>query len=264
MFYQNARSIRGKSDIFSVNVLSAGYKIICITETWLDESIMSSEYFPPNFSVLRADRNFVATGKSRGGGSLIALRDEFIVSTLDLSMFKSVDIIDIIGCKVLLHSENVLLFAVYIPPYVSFEQLQLFINILEENFVNNCKIIIVGDFNVPNICNNLNDTKSIALKNFFSLCEFVQSNDYLNCNKGLLDLIIHNVASCRISISDFPLVQVDKELNSQFVKKFPLSQINAPFNFRKADYFNLYNQIGFTDWSFLHNMDDVNVLVDKL
>lgn len=159
LYYQNVRSIRTKSQNFFINLLSSGYKIICITETWLDENIHSSDYFTPNFIVCRADRDFAKVCKVKGGGSLIAVSDEYISSAIDTTMFIVFPEIDIVGCKLICSSYNLTLIVMYVSPYVSANVLQLFLNLLEENFANNMNVVIVGDFNVPSFYNNIYDIK---------------------------------------------------------------------------------------------------------
>jgi hypothetical protein len=68
-------------------VCSSDYKIICLTETWLNESFSSSNFFPYNYAVYRSNRD--SADKSRGGGVLIAVSN--IVSGVrrgpDLELF---------------------------------------------------------------------------------------------------------------------------------------------------------------------------------
>ena len=52
--------------------------IIIGTETWLDPSISSSEYFPASrYTVYRRDRPPNSKGQSHGGRVLIAINSEF-------------------------------------------------------------------------------------------------------------------------------------------------------------------------------------------
>lgn len=72
--YQNVRGLRTKSlDFFSKSMLCTN-DIICLTETWLNESFYTSEFFDDNFIVFRKDRDAVASGRERGGGVIVAVR----------------------------------------------------------------------------------------------------------------------------------------------------------------------------------------------
>lgn len=74
LYYQNTRGLGSKADIFFNNVITTNYDIICITETWLNSSHSSSDYFPTNYNVYRNDR----ASRTRGGGCLIAIKDNLI------------------------------------------------------------------------------------------------------------------------------------------------------------------------------------------
>lgn len=57
LYYQNVRGLRTKADDFYSNVATANYPILCLTETWLDDSCASAQYFTPGYTVFRRDRN---------------------------------------------------------------------------------------------------------------------------------------------------------------------------------------------------------------
>ena len=48
------------------------------TESWLDKDTTTSEIFPPEYQVLRKDRN----SKARGGGVFIAVRKHYYMTLL--------------------------------------------------------------------------------------------------------------------------------------------------------------------------------------
>lgn len=41
--------------------------VVCITETWLGDSVFDGELFPPRYKVIRCDRQFGRVNRSRGG-----------------------------------------------------------------------------------------------------------------------------------------------------------------------------------------------------
>lgn len=77
VYYQNVRGLRTKSNIFSAGVNSDNYDIYCLTETWLQANIPSSEYFGSNFSVYRHDRHVVTSGKRFEGGVMTGCKQRF-------------------------------------------------------------------------------------------------------------------------------------------------------------------------------------------
>ena len=100
IYYQNARSIRSRiNDIYCL-LTSSEFDVICITESWLDPSIANSEFIPPNYVTFRSDRNFIRSGRQRGGGVVLAVNAQFSVKGLDMSLFKDFFLCDVVGCKV--------------------------------------------------------------------------------------------------------------------------------------------------------------------
>lgn len=72
IYYQNVRGLKSKSNTFYNNVLTSEYDIYCLTETWLDSTVSSSELFPVGFTVYRLD----GKNKCRGSGVLVAVKDD--------------------------------------------------------------------------------------------------------------------------------------------------------------------------------------------
>jgi hypothetical protein len=61
IFYQNVRGLRNKWDDFSDNALANNFKIYCITETRLNDNILSHNLFTDSFCVFHADRDYLTT-----------------------------------------------------------------------------------------------------------------------------------------------------------------------------------------------------------
>jgi hypothetical protein len=55
------------------NVHASICKMYCLTETWLNYIIFSQNLFPATYSVFRADRDYLTSNTTRGGGVLIAV-----------------------------------------------------------------------------------------------------------------------------------------------------------------------------------------------
>lgn len=73
IYYQNARSIRGKLIELQLTSLSCNYDVIVITESWLNESVMDAEILNDNYVIYRRDRCTSDSSKHEGGGVLIAV-----------------------------------------------------------------------------------------------------------------------------------------------------------------------------------------------
>lgn len=83
-YYQNVRGLRTKIDNFFLAVSASCYDVIVLTETWLNDQILSPQLFGSSYTVFRNDRNRRNSRKSRGGGVLIAVSTR-ISSSIDPS-----------------------------------------------------------------------------------------------------------------------------------------------------------------------------------
>jgi hypothetical protein len=71
LYYQNVRGLRTKQFELYSNICSTYYNILCLTETWLNDSCFDHNLFPDSYTVFCSDR--VSGNKTRGGGMLTAL-----------------------------------------------------------------------------------------------------------------------------------------------------------------------------------------------
>lgn len=96
--------------MFYVNVCEMLYDVVLITETWLDASHTSYEYFPPNYNVIRCDRKFSEVGRSTGGGVLVALSKNILFSVVETSVLTNITpLIDIVICDCHLNTTSFLI-----------------------------------------------------------------------------------------------------------------------------------------------------------
>ena len=56
-------------------MFSTDFRIICLTETWLNDVCFNHKLFSHSFTIVNSDR--ISSTKSRGGGVLIAILLEF-------------------------------------------------------------------------------------------------------------------------------------------------------------------------------------------
>nr|CAI5846036.1 unnamed protein product [Callosobruchus analis] len=104
-YFQNVRGLNTKVNELYTAVLASDVDFIALAETWLCKDVLSSELFPPEFSVVRSDRDLAKTNTKSGGGVLLAYRCEnFSIVSIDLKMFSdALPLIDIIGAKCKTH-----------------------------------------------------------------------------------------------------------------------------------------------------------------
>ena len=102
----NSRSIVNKLNVFQSFVYSSIYKIIAVTETWLNLQILDNEILPTNFVIYRKDRD------SRGGGVMLAVH-ESLQSKLIVSPFN----LEVLSVEVSSGAAVITLCVAYIPPH---------------------------------------------------------------------------------------------------------------------------------------------------
>ena len=199
--FQNTQGLRTKTDIFHHNLLSSDYDIICLTETWLNSSIFSSELFNSNYLVYRRDRETSASPKQDGGGSLIAVKTIYHSKRRQELESEAEDIWVSIETN---KNEHVLVCCVYIPPNCNYS-LSCFTNKLMslENVIEESAALIVGDFNLTSV-SWLSTPNEKYLEPFqtgnrfsdivdtFSYQGLMQFNNINNINDKVLDLILCN------------------------------------------------------------------------
>lgn len=262
-----------KGHVFYSNCCSFSFDVIIISETWLSDSFNDAELFSPVYNVLRGDRNFSLSGRSKAGGVLIALNSKIIYDVLDTSHIKSiVPVIDIVACKCFLGIQKVVICAIYIPPDITVNEFENFMDAIQLFLINE-QVIFLGDFNVPNFMNSINCTKSASLHNLCELLNLTQYNNVRNLDQNILDLVFSNLSGrFLIERMNLPFVPEDRryhpaiEIDFTFVfspklPKFPPSN-NLRYNFRKANYEQLYFDFSEMDWSNLSHFDNVDEVVD--
>ena len=246
------------------------HDIFVLTETWLQDDVYTSELFSTSFKVIRADRKYEATGRSRGGGVLLATRNEFEIIEIDLTnVISAAPAIDIIGVKIL--NQGTLLFklyAVYIPPFVSFEvYVQFFEALATLDCINSDgHNVIIGDFNIPGYSSAFTDRHSTLLRDYESLLNLSQYNFITNSNNRTLDLVFSTLP-CTVSRCLEELVSIDMH-HPPLSISIPFEGIRPPqfsshisqtvYNFKKANYQLLYKAISEIDWSQLSSIPNVD------
>ena len=125
--------------------------VITITETWLNDKIFDNEILPNGYNIIRKDRS----GKKRGGGVLIALRENIPYNIVLPSNAKRNwhDLLEIVAIEIQLNknSKKALLCVCYRSQKYKTEcRSQMFTEFLQDT-QNYDLILITGDFNFPEL-----------------------------------------------------------------------------------------------------------------
>ena len=141
-------------------------------------------YHRTKFNIYRQDR------KSRGGGVLVAINE-----SLQSSIIPSPDDLEIISVSIT-HQETIILCTVYIPPNSDSDYLNSLLLYLSSLYISHDHIILVGDFNLPDIDWDTLTGTSLSSKYFCdfvfqnNLCQLIHTPTHLKGN--ILDLILTN------------------------------------------------------------------------
>ncbi|KAK9730293.1 Endonuclease-reverse transcriptase [Popillia japonica] len=148
VYYQNVRGLRTKTQQLYTQTLDLHYDIVCLTETYLNSSVLNGELFNANYTVYRRDRESCASLKSDGGGVLLAIRNNFLSSALPEYQSDAEDL----WISVNFPNERFLICVVYLPPGDD-AAYQCFVSNLSSvaDRANTDNFLILGDFNRPNI-----------------------------------------------------------------------------------------------------------------
>ena len=186
----NARSIVNKRIELQAVANTRELELIAITETWLNCNILDNEILSSEYNIHRRDR------LRRGGGVLLAVKEGIRCQRrLDLETD-----CEILWCELNLNSNPGLSYFVgvfYRPPDTDLIYLTELTNSLEK-LPPSCKILLLGDFNLPNIewtlvsplqQDSLSDYFCDYIVNYFGLSQLVKTPTRGN---ALLDLVLTN------------------------------------------------------------------------
>ena len=238
----------------------------------MNDSVKNAELFPSNYNVVRCDRKFDTVARTMGGGVVAGLINKITYQIIDTAAIGNlVPLIDFIICKCQCSSHILFLVACYIPPQVSLADYELFFEAVEVLLVGQ-SILLVGDFNLPHF-NNLhtNCPKVRSLRSFCDSLQLHQHNSIRNLNNERLDLVFSNLQKIVVSRELHPFVKEDSyhpalslyvEYPSKSNASFFPSAKTTRYNFRKANFLYLYDDLLSIDWTFLEKCLDVDDALD--
>lgn len=128
--------------------LHGTYDVIIITETWLDDTVSDAELGLSGYQIFRRDRSILTSSKEKGEGVLIAVRDG-----IDVTPFSSVKSLELQYELVKGGNSSLLINTIYLPPDATIDSYKLYADSLikaKKKFPA-AKLILVGDYNLPNI-----------------------------------------------------------------------------------------------------------------
>lgn len=275
IYYQNVRGLRTKTNIFFQNLVTNNYKIIALTETFLNSQVSTSELFPDSYNVFRCDRNLEASGRMSGGGVLVAVSNEIQCNRLN-NMDIVTDVMETVWVKLFnINGGSLYICTVYIRPKSTLASYQMFYeSIYRLNLTNNSKVLIIGDFNLQVYGTHFNlsngDALCKELELFLNEHNFTLKNNVCNYQRKTLDLVITNICDTIVTRCVDPLVVEDAyhpAIEVRIVIAVPLScrsrsNESLAYRFQGADFLTLYRGLAEIDWDCLGSMTDVNHAIE--
>ena len=188
MLYFSVRSLLHKLDQLRVTCSVFSPDIVCIVESWLDDTISDNEIFVQGYSIVRLDCS------RHGGGVLIYVKDLFTCSPLSKGtpLFECL-IVTINSSPGSSPHFTVALFCR--PPSSSPALLDTLFFALCNNFVSSSlSFFLVGDFNIDFLvpCTSLY-FKLLSVVSSFNLSQIVSEPTCVsNSSSTLIDLILYH------------------------------------------------------------------------
>lgn len=265
--YQNVRGLRTKTEEFYLSLAQCSVDLVLVTETWLYEDIGGGEVCTADYQLFRYDRS----GKSRGGGVMALVRRNYKVRQVTID-FKN-DCVDYILLELTIGHQNVIILLVYFVPRTNSSVYELFFSKLETlSSLYSHELLIVGDFNLPELYNDKKLTPSCSeYVNFSEFFGIKQVNNVKNSYANILDFVTTNIQQNNVTVNrslepfvceddHHPTLDILVKLSDE--KLFCPINSDLQFNFRKADFYRLYCSLRDAEWNIIGE-DDIDAAVDK-
>jgi hypothetical protein len=265
------RGMNTKLNDFLLAVQSEYFDLIVITESWLSNAVHDSEFIDARYNVFRCDRSFEASKKTRGGGVLVAVRRQLGVGTVLCRPASSYEIVQV--QLILNNNFKMFVTAIYLSPNASLNDYNDCFDFCEDNPSLLCSDnLVLGDFNLSEITDkyfnfNVGSNKAKRLGNFISLLNLNSFNNIKNSHGRTLDLILSTVP-VRVD-RDFSPFLVEDNHHPALLLTFDFPLLSKPtstelcyFNYKKANFFDLYLMLNNSDWNRLYTFESVDDAVD--
>lgn len=249
----NAQSLTNKFHEVKNFINSNNYKIITISETWLNASHNDEMFSITGYHLLRSDR------VGRGGGVAVYISTDIKFEIID---FNNTYQIEMLVVKLCFPTIVLIVVVLYKPPNVNYLNLTVVHDLFEHLYLNgHYNAILLGDLNINMIktspastflkniiyehsCIQLIDSPTRVCSESESLLDLIIVSESLNIsNSGVLDHSIadHNTVFCSVDIN--------------------CDVVNVTKTFRSFSNFNRENfllDLSDIDWHCMYNMTDIN------
>ena len=164
--------------------------LLCICETWLDDTIQDSEIHVDGFSVVRKDRN------RHGGGVLIYVKNGIIFRSISCHQQADVEAVFI----VINEKAPVIIGSLYRPPNVPTAYMDSLLDCIEELNLNYDNMILLGDLNCDYFKRDSQNMNIFTfLESAYKMSQLVTAPTRVTINTStLIDVILSNMPESHI------------------------------------------------------------------
>ena len=244
---------------FQSFVYSLSLHIIAITETWLSPSIFDGEILSTGFTLYHKDR------KTRGGGVLLAIHH-----SLPSLQLQSPPDLEVVTVQIMTRGTP-LICIVYVPPNSDNNYCLAIVDYLNSISANH-QILILGDFNSPDICWSTltgHSSSSRALSDLLFRHNLSQLVDFLTHVSGsTLDLIIRSPG---FNVTDLKILPLSTLQSDHHMLGFSLPLLNhsahatsslsrVSLDYRQADFDAISSFLLDYDFSSYYKSYDIQFL----
>lgn len=212
----NCRSMLNKTEEIAFILNNLDPDILCLTETWLDDSVPAQGYVPNGYRIIRKDRSEdfkQKYGKNRGGGVAILYKNHL---KIEKKSYMTDDVEEILWVHVK-RKQSFMLGIIYRPEYTDLMKDTEGETKIEENVRKASEIsdrlIITGDFNIDDSDTSCNLKKQLNnIYSSYNLSQYVRKPTRIDNKSGRPTIIDHvwanpekqliNHASTFIGVSD--------------------------------------------------------------
>lgn len=287
VYYQNVRGLRTKIDDVYLASSDCDFDVVIFTETGLDDCITSLQLFGTAYNVFRCDRCPRNSSKSRFGGVLVAVAQQYSSSLVNTRNGQNLEQVSVSAS---IKGKHLLICAVYIPPDRSQD-----LNVINEHIASvnelcdmssaDDVVLVCGDFNQPRMHWARNDTgivcdslqlppASHTLLDGMQFLGLEQRNLEHNLLGRTLDLVFCP-SDCEASVESCsaPLLSVDTHHPPLIVSlhanidQAQLSTVDdsrsvRPLNYRLVDFAALCDHLNNIDWTSLFATGEVDDMAE--
>ena len=285
IYYQNVRGLRTKIDDLFLATTDCNYDVVIMTETGLDDRIYSQQLFSPNFNVYRCDRSPENSNKSRLGGVLVAIAQQYASRAVHTVNGRSLEQVCV---SATIKGRMVSFCAVYIPPDKSQDVATINEHLYSVQELCNSSadgdaILVCGDYNQPRMhwCLNENEIRCDGSQLPFASGTLLDGMDYLclvqrnlvpNHLDRILDLVFCS-PDCNADVSrcSSPWLPVDS-YHPPLAISLPAGEVcsepiprhqERPLNYRRINYTALSDYLFTVDWNAHFVSGDVDEMADR-